>query len=109
MARIGQNLSTGFSVRINENVKVEYQEDDFHPKNPNRLFTDGIGMISEDLINLIQQETGKKSTVFQVRFRGSKGLLALNQQLHNSTIVLRKSMKKFECPSKEALCYLDIL
>lgn len=54
MARIGQNLSTGFSVKISENVKVEYQKDDYHPKNPDRLFTDGIGMISEDLINQIQ-------------------------------------------------------
>lgn len=111
MARIGQNLSTAFSIKIDKNTKIEMRPDDVSKVLSNNplLYTDGIGMISADLIKRIQKETGKKSTVFQVRFQGSKGLLALNPELNKNTIVLRESMHKFNCPHLDAQMYLDIL
>lgn len=50
-----------------------------------------------------------KANIFQVRFQGAKGMLVLNRQLDPNTIMLRKSMVKFNCPNKEACRYLDIL
>lgn len=47
--------------------------------------------------------------MFQVRYQGCKGMLSINRHLPNNTIVVRESMKKFDCPNKDACKYLDIL
>lgn len=51
-ARIGQNLSTGKSVNLGEDLIIKYPNDD---KNGKYLYTDGIGMISLDLVKKIQK------------------------------------------------------
>lgn len=63
-------------------------------------FTDGIGLISTDLIKKIQKSLDTTSNIFQIRYQGSKGMLVQNNLLDNNTIVIRKSMKKFECPDR---------
>ena len=73
------------------------------------MFTDGIGCISGDLVEKMQKLFETKATVFQIRYQGAKGILALNRTLDKNTIVLRKSMVKFQCPVPEANQYLDIL
>lgn len=77
-ARMGQNLSTGYSINVRD-VNIIPQEDSKSEKK--MMYTDGIGMISYDLVDKIQKKLDKKSTVYQVRFRGYKGLLSLNRQL----------------------------
>lgn len=36
-------------------------------------------------------------------------MLVVNELMENNTIVVRDSMKKFDCPNKDACKYLDIL
>lgn len=36
-------------------------------------------------------------------------MLVINRMLGKNTIIVRESMKKFDCPSKDACKYLDIL
>ena len=45
----------------------------------------------------------------QIRYKGAKGVLLLNENLKGKTIVLRKSMIKYECTHPAAKKYLDIL
>ena len=74
MARAGQNMSTGKTIRLDENVIIK-QIPDTRSKY-NELFTDGIGMISKDLVKKIQKQINDPyATAFQVRLRGCKGML----------------------------------
>lgn len=41
-------------------------------------FTDGCGMISQELSSLISQQFGVDSTAFQIRIAGAKGILMLD-------------------------------
>ena len=50
-ARIGQNLSTGKSVNL-EDIVVKYGDDE---KVGKYLYTDGIGKISPDLVKKIRK------------------------------------------------------
>jgi RNA-dependent RNA polymerase len=47
--------------------------------------------------------------VIQIRYKGAKGVLALDPELEKNTIQLRKSMIKYECENENAREYLDIL
>jgi hypothetical protein len=44
-------------------------------------FTDGCGFISKDLCSLIESHFGIKSSAFQIRLAGAKGVLMLNPAL----------------------------
>ena len=104
-ARIGQNLTTSYSLKLSE-VTTEVIGDERVGK---YMFTDGIGCISADLVRQIQIKYSTKATVFQVRYQGAKGVLALNRELPSKHIRLRESMVKFGCPVKESKDYLDII
>lgn len=94
-------------ITINKKVKVDLVEDETVGK---YLYTDGIGKISPNLAESISKKLKNyDANVFQIRFRGSKGVLCMNRLLPDNTIILRKSMQKFECPSEEAMKILDIL
>lgn len=77
------------------------------------LFTDGIGMISKDLFEDICKQFEKinirMNCCLQIRFKGAKGVLLLNETLDKNTIVLRESMVKYDCSDPGAKKYLDIL
>lgn len=45
----------------------------------------------------------------QVRYRGAKGVLLVNEELRGRQMVLRKSMVKYPCDSNAAAKYLDIV
>lgn len=79
---MGQNLSTGQSINL-KNVKIRYIKDD---KVGQYLYTDGIGKISADLVKKIQAKLLISATVFQIRFLGCKGVVALNHLLPDNTI-----------------------
>jgi RNA-dependent RNA polymerase len=48
-------------------------------------------------------------SVIQIRYKGAKGILVLDDNLPPRTIVTRKSMIKYECKHDAAQKYLDIL
>ncbi len=73
-------------------------------------YTDGIGTISKNLIDEVRELIGdKKASVLQIRYKGNKGVVALDTTLPKDTIIFRKSMCKFQCPNKDMEKYLDIL
>ena len=66
------------------------------------IITDGIGKISEDLLDLSCKVWGIDNTnkriisAIQIRFMGCKGVLALDPDLPKNTVHFRESQKKFE-------------
>ena len=84
-ARIGQAFSSswGYKFKITPNVKQIEDEYDRHGK----MYTDGIGKISQDLIDDIALKLKVKTLgVIQVRYKGAKGLLAVDSTLPKNTI-----------------------
>lgn len=51
----------------------------------------------------------KDLSVVQIRYKGAKGILVLDESLPLKTIRMRKSMIKYECKHDSAEKYLDIL
>ncbi|CAD8212997.1 unnamed protein product [Paramecium octaurelia] len=111
-ARLGQNLSTSISVDWIGPTNVQIKDD--LVDNNKKLFTDGIGKISQDLIDVIRQKvkvkgnSKSKISAIQVRYEGAKGLLVLDENLESKTIVLRRSMIKYN-PAKGYQNKLQIL
>lgn len=115
MARMGQCFSTS-----DEAVQIELKDENIihlHDiKNEKYIFSDGIGMISEELaeevrkamdnkLPLLLDETGitYKPTAFQIRFRGCKGMVAVNPLLEGRKLGIRPSMEKFSCDTSSIL------
>lgn len=109
-ARIGQAFSeTPYFIPLDDcGVTVRLIPD---LERNGRVFSDGVGTMSMqvvyDIWDVIPQ---KKSapTAFQVRFRGSKGMLALDANLTGSEIRIRPSMTKFESDDKPNLEICDM-
>ncbi|KAI7382653.1 RNA-directed RNA polymerase [Hortaea werneckii] len=68
-----------------------------------RDFSDGVGTISEDLLEQVLKVYGTRSllkpTALQIRFQGAKGMVSLDSRLQGSQLRLRSNMKKFESSS----------
>lgn len=99
-ARIGLLLSTAKPAVELDDTQVELIEDIEHD---NFKFTDGCGLISPDIAEKIEiypikhqyeNQVYKFPSVYQIRFKGCKGVLMLDETLNNK-IVLRKSLIKF--------------
>ncbi|KAK9773406.1 putative RNA dependent RNA polymerase-domain-containing protein [Seiridium cardinale] len=98
-ARIGQAFSeTPLAISLEEHGIQWYVVDDIRSKNNQRIFTDGVGWISEDVMRAIQaafpQHT--EATCFQIRWGGAKGMLALDARKKGNAFAVRPSMVKFE-------------
>lgn len=109
-ARIGQAFSeTPYFVSLDDlNVTVCLMPD---VKRNDRVFSDGVGTLSWPVVyNIWDVIPQKKSapTAFQVRFKGSKGMLALDPSLTGSVICIRPSMTKFESDDKPNLEICDM-
>ncbi|CAD8126681.1 unnamed protein product [Paramecium sonneborni] len=93
-ARLGQNFSSSKSINLNEiNVKVGVPD---KVGDNGKLYTDGIGKISRNLIDKIRTVMNNPCiSAIQIRFHGAKGVLLLNDDLSKNTIELRRSMVKF--------------
>ncbi|CAN8023648.1 unnamed protein product, partial [Ixodes persulcatus] len=96
MARMGQCFSSTM-----ETLKVPLKGDIVqvtpdivggqHPVSAKEFsFSDGIGMISASLME-------------KIRYAGYKGMLCLNPCLQGDKLVLRPSMRKFDCSSSDSL------
>ncbi|KAJ1551753.1 hypothetical protein HK096_002114 [Nowakowskiella sp. JEL0078] len=82
------------------NLKVN---DDISINNYN--FTDGCGLVSEDIANEMmdkhltkqrQQDCFRATSLMQIRLPGVKGVLLVDNSLEKKTIILRKSMCKLK-------------
>ncbi|KXL45609.1 hypothetical protein M433DRAFT_66907, partial [Acidomyces richmondensis BFW] len=95
-ARLGQCLSTTRDMSIG--VRAETIPD---IKRNGYCFTDGVGKISPFMAQMIAEEYGLFNTtteypsVFQYRFGGHKGVLAVDPSLKGNVIQTRPSQKKF--------------
>ena len=68
-------------------------------------FTDGIGKISEDLLEEINLKLKVNNDLgaIQVRYLGAKGVLCVDPELPRKTIVLRPSMVKYGLQTPQRL------
>lgn len=101
-ARIGQNFT-------DTNTSVEVRRDEVHElamiERNGRDFADGAGTISQQLLQDVWRVYGTrrqlKPTALQIRFQGSKGMVALDPRLNGRRLMIRPNMKKFEVPKSE--------
>jgi hypothetical protein len=96
-ARIGQNFTdTNTSVKVRP-YQVHWLAD---VERNGRTFSDGVGVISRDLLQKVWRVYGTKRllkpTILQIRFQGCKGMVSLDSRLPGECLVLRKSMRKFD-------------
>lgn len=65
-----------------------------------RVFSDGVGTISESLLKRVWRVYGTrkslKPTVLQIRFAGAKGVVSLDTRVPEDQLTIRPSMVKFE-------------
>lgn len=76
-----------------------------------RTFSDGVGTLSMEVVYDIWDhipQTKGSPTAFQIRFKGSKGMLALDSRLEGSSIHIRPSMTKFESSDTNNLEICDM-
>jgi hypothetical protein len=103
-ARIGQAFSeTPYAVPIFEKSIVPQFIHDVKSADGSRVFSDGVGTISQEALEEIWPYLSMKSaapTCLQIRWGGCKGMLSLDTRLKGKVFCIRKeSMKKF--PSKD--------
>ncbi|KAI0007501.1 RdRP-domain-containing protein [Xylariaceae sp. FL0662B] len=111
-ARIGQAFSeTPFSVDLEELGVEVARIEDVKSKDGSRVFSDGVGMISRDLMDAINAALPLKKSVptcFQIRWAGAKGMLCLNDDLEGLKLYIRPSMEKFESKDSRFLEICDM-
>ncbi|KAK6334469.1 hypothetical protein TWF730_003683 [Orbilia blumenaviensis] len=100
-ARIGQAFTdTVANIKITDPMTV-YKDDIVKVGYDGKKYTfsDGCGTISKALIEKIWKKGGfvqePKPTVFQIRFKGAKGVVSLDTRLRDPQINLYNSMVKF--------------
>ncbi|KAI6163945.1 RNA dependent RNA polymerase-domain-containing protein [Pisolithus thermaeus] len=107
-ARMAQAFTaTDSSIKLHKRQWKE--EDDI--EQGNIVFTDGVGVISQELANLIWQKLCEsysndgtnvvQPTAYQIRFLGYKGMVVVDPFLEDIYMCLRKSMRKFDVEGKD--------
>ena len=66
-----------------------------------RVFSDGCGIMAADLAYQVACKYERfsfkeKPNIFQIRFRGAKGVLSVDPRMTNGQLAIRPSMRKFE-------------
>lgn len=96
-ARIGQAFSDATDYVALEPGVVQTIKD---IERNGRNFTDGVGMASKEVFRKVwrrfSRSNKRHATILQIRFQGSKGLLALNPALTGEKVFTRDSMNKFK-------------
>ncbi|KAI4110623.1 MAG: hypothetical protein LQ339_001199 [Xanthoria mediterranea] len=96
-ARLGQCFSTTRAI-IGTRTTIREIEDE---ERKGHVFTDGVGMISPFLAQLITHELGivrassEPPSIFQFRMGGCKGILAVSPSSKLQEITIRRSQYKF--------------
>ena len=97
-----------------ESFGAQVQEiEDVKSEDGSRVFSDGVGTISRDLLEAIHSTLPQKKnlpTCLQIRWAGAKGMLALDDDDRNEgmTIRIRPSMIKFKSRDKQNLEICDM-
>ncbi|KAH6651893.1 RNA dependent RNA polymerase-domain-containing protein [Truncatella angustata] len=107
-ARIGQAFSeTPFAISLKEHGIDNHDTTDIYSKDGRRNFTDGVGWVSQEVVDAIQAALPQKkeATCFQIRWGGAKGMLALDARKTGNVFAVRPSMVKF---SSDAIDNLEI-
>ncbi|KAI0033364.1 RNA dependent RNA polymerase-domain-containing protein [Vararia minispora EC-137] len=117
-ARYAARLSQAFTATDAAEVEVEevLLGDDVEIttlEGTKYCFTDGVGQISLELAEDIwtrlrgSRKHARRSRghprAFQIRYAGSKGMLAVNYKLRGTVISLRPSMIKFDAPAQNVI------
>ena len=96
-ARIGQAFSDATEFIALEPGVVETILD---VERNGRTFTDGVGIASREIFRSVWKKFSRSkkrhATLLQIRYQGSKGLLALDSSLSGKKIFMRRSMNKFK-------------
>ncbi|KAF8973725.1 RNA dependent RNA polymerase-domain-containing protein [Flammula alnicola] len=99
-ARYAARLSQAFTAT--DAVQIEVEEimpiEDIYTSDRKYQFTDGVGTLSKELAREIWAQLKKRNdegAAYQIRFRGSKGMLSVDYKLSGMAICLRPSMTKF--------------
>ncbi|CEF73734.1 hypothetical protein FGSG_01582 [Fusarium graminearum PH-1] len=100
-ARIGQAFSeTPYAVPIFENNIVPRYIPDVKSEDGSRVFSDGVGTISQEALEAIWPYLSMNSaapTCLQIRWGGCKGMLSLDTRLEGKVFCIRQeSMMKFK-------------
>ncbi|KAI0537726.1 RNA dependent RNA polymerase-domain-containing protein [Xylaria digitata] len=102
---------TPIAVDLEElNTRIELISD-VKSQDGSRIFSDGVGTISRELLEAIHDKTTRKSgtaTCVQIRWAGAKGMLSLDDTLEGCVMRVRESMLKFESPDKQNLEICDV-
>ena len=113
-ARIGLLLSTSKKAVLLDDTQVESEEDIEHD---GFNFTDGCGLISPDIAAQItgypfeyqyENQVYPFPSVYQIRFKGCKGILMLDPTLADK-IAIRKSLIKFKWNEERTQNWLRIV
>ncbi|KAG0643426.1 RNA dependent RNA polymerase-domain-containing protein [Tuber brumale] len=95
-ARVGQAFSDTYG---SIDVRAEHEVEIPDVVRNGRTFSDGVGTISQQLLNRVWRESEAlrktRPTVFQIRFAGAKGVVSLDTRLVGDKFCLRPSMIKF--------------
>ncbi|RPA83493.1 RdRP-domain-containing protein [Ascobolus immersus RN42] len=77
-----------------------------------RVFSDGCGTVSMEMLQRIHERSDlykeKLPTVFQIRYRGAKGVISLDTTLEGDVLNLRESMVKFSIQDRSQMRTLEI-
>ncbi|KAK8009403.1 hypothetical protein PG991_011954 [Apiospora marii] len=113
-ARIGQAFSeTPFAVDLTVNEVSDHVISDItriDDQGKESVFTDGVGMVSPEVVELIQDAMPQRKsfpTCFQIRWGGAKGMVALDTRLTGRKMLVRPSMVKFDTDDKDNLEICD--
>jgi len=113
-ARIGLLLSTATRAIQLDDTQIEKDKDIEHN---GFIFTDGCGRISPDIAAKIdvypfkyqyEKQVHQFPSVYQIRFKGCKGILMLDETLTNK-IKLRNSLIKFDWNPEKKVNWLRIV
>ncbi|KAI1169475.1 RNA dependent RNA polymerase-domain-containing protein [Nemania sp. FL0916] len=111
-ARIGQAFSeTPVAVNLVELETNICEVPDIKSKDGSRVFSDGVGTISSDLLEAVRDRLPpkwKRATCLQIRWAGGKGMLSLDVTLKGNTMCVRDSMVKFVSQDTQNLEICDI-
>ncbi|EAS06076.2 RNA-dependent RNA polymerase RdRP2 (macronuclear) [Tetrahymena thermophila SB210] len=125
-ARIGQCFSSSTPYILKERPNIEFIDDITTPsavqevdangnicyfRQKKKVFTDGIGTISQDLIRKISDHLNAFfMCAIQVRYGGAKGVLTIDYKSDKkNTIQLRESMIKYKITDEQDELIIDIL
>jgi len=98
-ARIGQAFSdTIFSVPVPSTAYVTETKPDIIKNG--HTFSDGCGTVSLEILRRVwntlpPERKAQRPTVLQIRFRGAKGVLSLDESLVGEQLHIRQSMTKY--------------